>query len=300
MDVFISWSGDRSKAVAKLMRTWLPQVLQEVKPHYSDHDVDRGSVWFTDILQLIRNSRVLIACVTRENQSSPWVLFESGVCVRDSPRTIVIPLLIDVGRKDVEGPFVQLNMVETDREGVYGLVKTLYDLVKAESGTEGLPPWDLVNGRFEGLFGQFETGLEDAKKAAAKNANRSKRTPEQIAGETLNTVRSLDRRIQTIESHMRGLKPGRIPWEAIIAERTSDWEEMEYELRFIVSRLCAGGVSCRELDELLTRHEVYPEGMIESTFINYSEPYWSKQRAAEDKEAAAPAPQQDDDEPKGD
>jgi hypothetical protein len=42
MNVFISWSGERSKKVAELLDNWLQCVLQSVKPWMSSRGIDRG------------------------------------------------------------------------------------------------------------------------------------------------------------------------------------------------------------------------------------------------------------------
>jgi hypothetical protein len=43
MDIFISWSKDRSKAIAAALNEWLPHVIQRsVKPWMSASDIDPG------------------------------------------------------------------------------------------------------------------------------------------------------------------------------------------------------------------------------------------------------------------
>jgi hypothetical protein len=49
MKVFISWSGERSRAIADVMRRWLPSVLQSVRPYFSPDDVAKGSRWSSEI-----------------------------------------------------------------------------------------------------------------------------------------------------------------------------------------------------------------------------------------------------------
>ena len=49
MDVFISWSGTRSGAAAEALRTWLPKVINAIKPWLSLADMDKGARWSSDI-----------------------------------------------------------------------------------------------------------------------------------------------------------------------------------------------------------------------------------------------------------
>jgi hypothetical protein len=49
MKVFISWSGDLSKQVAGLLAGWIEDVLQGVETWISTEDIEKGSIWFTDV-----------------------------------------------------------------------------------------------------------------------------------------------------------------------------------------------------------------------------------------------------------
>lgn len=68
--VFISWSGDASKAVAEGLARWLPTVVQAVDPFVSTN-IDAGSVWFEEIVNRLRDGAFAILCVTPDNIGSP-------------------------------------------------------------------------------------------------------------------------------------------------------------------------------------------------------------------------------------
>lgn len=76
-NVFISWSGERSRWVADALRDWLPAVLQSVKPWMSA-DIKKGTRGQTTISDKLDKVKVGIVCLTPENLQEPWILFEAG------------------------------------------------------------------------------------------------------------------------------------------------------------------------------------------------------------------------------
>jgi hypothetical protein len=67
MQVFISWPGDRSRAVAELFDEWIQCVLQTIRPWMSSKDVDRGSLWFSKISNQLEETKIGIICLTKDN-----------------------------------------------------------------------------------------------------------------------------------------------------------------------------------------------------------------------------------------
>ena len=91
MHVFISQSGPLSKAFAELLATWLPDVIQRVKPWVSSQDIDKGSLWPNEINEAL-STTVGISCVTQENKDAPWLLFEAGALQKGLTKARVCPL----------------------------------------------------------------------------------------------------------------------------------------------------------------------------------------------------------------
>lgn len=71
MKVFISWSGGRSRAIADVLRRWLPSVLQAVRPYFSPDDVAKGARWSSEIAKELEASRIGLLVITPENQEAP-------------------------------------------------------------------------------------------------------------------------------------------------------------------------------------------------------------------------------------
>jgi hypothetical protein len=126
MKVFISWSGARSKVVANRLRTWLPDVIQGVKPWMSAMDIDAGARWGQRVQGELQESRFGIICLTRTNQNAPWVLFETGALAKSIEDTFVCPYLVDLEPAELlPGPLTQFQAKRANEEDTLALVRSI-------------------------------------------------------------------------------------------------------------------------------------------------------------------------------
>lgn len=125
MEVFISWSGTRSGAAAEALRTWLPKIINAVKPWLSSADIDKGARWSTDIAIRLESAKAGIICLTPANLHTDWILFEAGALSKTIQKTLVCPLLIDLEPTEVEGPLAQFQATRVVKSDVLKLLKTL-------------------------------------------------------------------------------------------------------------------------------------------------------------------------------
>jgi hypothetical protein len=106
-------------AVAQALRQWLPDVIQSIEPWMSLEDIDAGARWGSDIAAELSATRFGIICLTGENQTAPWILFEAGALAKTIESTFVVPYLIGLDPSDIyRGPLIQFqakraNLVET-------------------------------------------------------------------------------------------------------------------------------------------------------------------------------------------
>jgi hypothetical protein len=77
-NIFISWSGDRSKAIAETLKDWLPRVLQSARPWLSTRDIEKGTRSLSEMNKALGGMGFGITCLTPENRQAPWILFEAG------------------------------------------------------------------------------------------------------------------------------------------------------------------------------------------------------------------------------
>ena len=88
MNVFICWSGDRSRACAEALKQFLLDLNEALDlpgdrrfvPFHSD-DIDKGAAWFQAVTDQLHRSDAAVLVVTPENAASPWMHFEAGAVV---------------------------------------------------------------------------------------------------------------------------------------------------------------------------------------------------------------------------
>ena len=123
--VFISWSGELSRKLAEVVREWLPATLQFVKPYFTPVDVEKGTRWASEISGELSKSHVGIICLTRDNLSSPWILFEAGALSKNLDRSRVCTLLFGLEPAEVTGPLAVFQATRFTREDFKGLVEAI-------------------------------------------------------------------------------------------------------------------------------------------------------------------------------
>ena len=195
MKIFISWSGDLSHEVAKLLKDWLKCVLQATEPWLSSSDMQRGSIWFDDISDALKDCSTGIVCLTKGNLKAPWILFESGGLLKGLATNRVCTFLVNLEPKDVEPPLSQFNHTIAKKDNVFELVKTLNNRLEQTK----LEP-ETLEKVFDMYWPQFENDLK--KILSEVNEERGaprKRSSDDILTEILYAVRRLDFRLNKIE-----------------------------------------------------------------------------------------------------
>jgi hypothetical protein len=125
MKVFLSWSGEMSRELAEALRDWLPSVLQSVKPFFTPSDIEKGARWSKDIAQELDASTVGIFCLTKENLTKPWIMFEAGALSKNLDVARVCPILFGVDNAELQGPLVQFQASPFTEGEMRKLVRTL-------------------------------------------------------------------------------------------------------------------------------------------------------------------------------
>lgn len=130
--MFLSWSGPRSRHLADALRSWLPRVIQSLRPWMSDEDIAAGSRWLPEIAGELSQAKVGILCVTPENQFNPWLVFEAGALSKTIEQTFVCPMLFDMAPSQLSGPLAQFQASAFERAGVLRVLQNLNSALLSE------------------------------------------------------------------------------------------------------------------------------------------------------------------------
>jgi hypothetical protein len=187
MKVFLSWSGDRSKAIAVVLRTWIPSVLQAVRPYFSPDDVAKGSRWSSEIARELEASSIGLLVVTPENQDAPWLNFEAGALAKSVQNSKVCPILFGgMEPTDVRGPLVQFQSAKFSKAEMIRVMKMIND----ELGEAGLAS-EIFESVFEMWWPRLDERVGEELAAQGDHAAEPRRPDRELLEEVLTLTRRL-------------------------------------------------------------------------------------------------------------
>jgi hypothetical protein len=196
MKVFISWSGEKSRKVGDLLDEWLQCVIQAIDPWMSSKDIDRGSLWFSEITSQLKDTTIGIICLTKENINKPWILFEAGALAKGLNSSRVCTFLIDLDTTDIQDPLAQFNHTTPDQNGLYNLIRTL----NADLGEGGLKD-KVLEQVFNTYWPQFEEKFNKIiDETSVTEEVVIERSEDDMLKELLGLSRNMDKRIRSLET----------------------------------------------------------------------------------------------------
>ena len=124
MKVFISHSLPRSQALAVTLEGFVRRVVPGTEPWVSESGIDKGARFMSEIRDNLRQSSAGIVCLTPENLTEPWILYEAGA-LSTKVTDRVWTLLLDVGHAAVPAPLTGFNHTTVEREDVLKMMKSI-------------------------------------------------------------------------------------------------------------------------------------------------------------------------------
>ncbi|MEU3069864.1 toll/interleukin-1 receptor domain-containing protein [Streptomyces sp. NPDC006906] len=238
MQIFISWSGDASKECAEALRDWLPLMNQTIVPFVSSQDISKGERGLAKIASQLQACSFGIVCVTRENQTAPWINFEAGALSRELGESFLIPFLLDMPIKDISGPLSQFQGTDSSSEDdVWGMVKSINE--KCEASVDQ----DRLRKTFNAFWVELSGNLDRIRSARAPAENVPERDTSDILNELVGLVREQSNRIGVMEGTIRNTRHTTSnytitdPREVRISADTEDPEQLKRRISVTVRRV---------------------------------------------------------------
>jgi len=127
MKVFISWSGPRSKTVAQTLHTWLKAVIPAVDPWLSSENIGKGRRWSIELARQLEAIHVGIVCLTPENLTEPWLLFEAGAIskLQMTKHAHLCTYLIKVPETNLPEPLKAFQATRAEKKETLKMIRSI-------------------------------------------------------------------------------------------------------------------------------------------------------------------------------
>jgi hypothetical protein len=211
MKVFISWSGERSKLLAKSLSKWLPVVLHFVEPWVSESDIAAGERWSLKIAENLEEARFGILCLTKDNFTAPWVMFEAGAIGKFVSESAVCPYLLDLDHRDISGPLTQYQAKKAEKADTLELLESI------NAYSDQPMTSDRLAQLFEALWPKLAEGINTIPPIV--EAKKHIRPQSEILEDLVESVRAIERRLSDIEIQFSRERTKREPTNQPLEER---------------------------------------------------------------------------------
>lgn len=239
MKVFISWSGNRSKAIAEALNNWLPNVIQAVEPWVSQ-DIEKGARWSSEIADSLEQSKVGIFCLTPDNLESPWLHFEAGA-VSKTKDALAYTFLVDIEPANVKQPLGAFQHTKFEKDDFFKLLESINRKVAA--CTEKALDDARLRVIFDKNWPDLEKVLRNCKAPAPAATTPYERPERELLEEVLDVVRNIQRDLNPASSltflqrgssnvalnvdaalaeRLRALDPNRVGLESLLSSASQD------------------------------------------------------------------------------
>ena len=163
-NIFISWSGNRSRWVADSLRNWLPLVIQAAQPWMSDTDIGKGARGLDEVARVLSAIQVGICCLTPENLKAPWILYEAGALSKTIGNEARLCTYLAAGLQyhDIEPPLGMFQATKAEKNDTRRMMSAINTAIGERPVPE--PHLDAI---FEALWPRLEEKLKSLPKAEA-------------------------------------------------------------------------------------------------------------------------------------
>ncbi|HTP10868.1 MAG TPA: toll/interleukin-1 receptor domain-containing protein, partial [Anaerolineae bacterium] len=157
MQVFISWSGTRSKQLARAISIWVRTAVQASRPWLSEIDIEKGERWNAAVSSRLEESHIGIVCLTPENLTAPWIHFEAGALAKTGNSRVCV-ILFEVDPNDVPDTLTQFQYTTISEEDFARLAETINKV--AERAGEPVALDDVIRRASAAAWSEFQAQVQ--------------------------------------------------------------------------------------------------------------------------------------------
>jgi hypothetical protein len=129
MKVFLSWSGESSRALAVVLEKWLASVFSGYATFWISHR-DPGIRWNLELDRELESTHFGILCLVPSNLTAPWLIFEAGALSKSVDVSRVIPYCLGLPPGDIAGPLNRFQGISADEAGTRKLIASINSLLE--------------------------------------------------------------------------------------------------------------------------------------------------------------------------
>jgi hypothetical protein len=156
-NIFLSWSGKVSNAIALSFNTYLPYIIQASNPFFSPEGISKDESWFKKINSELISSKTGIVFLTKENLSKDWIFFESGGIFSKGSLCVLLCDCEIAHLKEKKSIFQHLNVTSiTDRKDLLRLFHTINGVISPNVDQK------IIDRTFDKYFDEFQTELNES------------------------------------------------------------------------------------------------------------------------------------------
>jgi hypothetical protein len=130
MKVFLSWSGESSRALAAALNKWLASVFPDATFWTSTLDIGAGIRWGHELDRQLESTHFGILCLVPSNLTAPWLIFEAGALSKSVDVSRVVPYCLGLAPESIEGPLRRFQGISADEAGTRKLIESINSLLE--------------------------------------------------------------------------------------------------------------------------------------------------------------------------
>ena len=155
--IFLSWSGDKSKKLANVFKTYVADILPKADFYFSPDDLKGGEKWRQSIEEGLNNNTYGIIFLTPSNLTSKWIYFEAGAISKSTKQAKILPFLYKIDVTELGQPFsdYQCKSFSTD-----DILTTIHEINDCQSKVYQLPS-ETIKRNFNRLSNEIKTEIEE-------------------------------------------------------------------------------------------------------------------------------------------